>query len=64
MKKGVTAREKLIEVTKQRKWYGNLYKDATARRYKQLLLQNKLSTDKIKQILTDLGYSPIVEEKW
>lgn len=59
----MTAKEKLIEVVAERKWYKDTMNPATARSFKRhLLLGKNISENKIKEILYGLGYEPKKKE--
>lgn len=59
----MTAREKLIEVMKERKWYGDVIAPSTARSLKFNILNGGSVTDqKIEETLRLLGYEPKSEK--
>ena len=48
----MTAREKLLEIMQERKWYRDKINPGTARRYKKILTENgPISDEKVKEIL-------------
>lgn len=60
----MTAKEKLIKVTSKEFWYEGLLKPSTAYTYRNRLINDKLSNEKIKELLLNLGYKPKQEELW
>ena len=55
----MTAREKLIEVMKKRKWYGEVISPTTARSLKYNVMNGgSVSDEKIVGTLRLLGYKP------
>lgn len=55
----MTAREKLIEVMRKRKWYGEVLTPSTARSLKHNVLNGGSVTDeKIEETLRLLGHEP------
>ena len=61
----MTAREKLIKVMQRRKWYDGVLPASTARSFKrQVMAEESVTNDKIREVLFKLGHKPKVEEQW
>lgn len=61
----MTAREKLIQVMNQKKWYEGFLQGDSARSLKRHVINGtNIKNDKIRETLFKLGYKPKEEEKW
>lgn len=60
----MTAKEKLKEITAKELWYKGVFKESTAHIYKHRLRNNKLTGEKVREILRKLNIKPKQEEVW
>lgn len=60
----MTAKEKLKEITNRNIWYLGAFEENYAYQIKNRLKNNKLSLDKVYEILDKLGIKPKQEEIW
>lgn len=61
----MTAREKLIQVMNEKKWYEGVLQGDSARSLKRHVVNGtNVSDEKIRETLLKLGYKPKVEERW
>lgn len=61
----MTAREKLMRIMQRRKWYaGYIPADAARSLKRQVMKDESVTNDKIRETLFKLGHKPKQEEKW
>lgn len=60
----MTAKQKLKQITAKELWYKGAFKESTAHSYKNRLRNNKLTDEKVREILHKLNIKPKQEEVW